>query len=256
MATASAQSTPVPEQPVAEMARAGEDRTEGADSDPVKVVLFNLRNEFMDLNGGNWINATILRSDRAVLRNNGVVGKLGVLSRFDLPINVAEVSSSTHAGLGDLYAQAFLFPFLTQHFALFAGTGMLFPTATDDALGAGKWTVAPLAGPLLFFDQRRGLAYLKIQDYISFAGDSGRRDVNYLLITPTLIWRFIPGWWTLLQEESRIDFVDGTRAWYKAGVQMGHMFTKKFGFWFQPEILWGASRPGDYNLKCSLVWNY
>lgn len=42
----------------------------GADSNPLEVVLLQVRNEYYSLNNGNWGDALIIRSDRAFLRKN------------------------------------------------------------------------------------------------------------------------------------------------------------------------------------------
>ena len=241
---------PPPGQPQAPASDQG-----GTDSNPLGVVLLQFRNEYYRLSDGNWSDALLLRSDKALLKKNRWGGKVGVLTRFDLPIVTAQVGSSTHAGLGDLYGQFTHVPFLTPRFALFFGSGLSIPSATYRTLGSGKWTVAPFGGPVYFFGNRRGFAFIKFQEFISFAGNSNRPDVKYALVTPTLIWHFDRKRWLLVQEESRTDWAGSNTTWYKAGAQVGHMFNRKLGAWVMPEVLWGESRPGNFNLKFSLVWN-
>jgi hypothetical protein len=227
-----------------------------ADSNPLQVVLLQLRNEYYNLHDGNWQNAIIVRSDKAVLKKSRWGGKLGVLSRIDIPIMTAEIGSSTHGGLGDLYGQFLEVPFLTPQFGLFVGTGLMVPSATYKTLGTGKWTIAPLGGPVYFFGRRRGLAFIKIQEFLSFAGPSTRPDIRYLLVTPLVMWHFSRMTWVEFQEESRTDHLNSNATWGKAGVKLGHMFNRKFGAWVMPEVLWGGARPGNFNLKFSLVWNH
>jgi hypothetical protein len=115
---------------------------EGAsDSNPLGVVLLQFRNEYYNLNDGNWTNALIIRSDRVFLKKNNLGGKLGILTRFDLPIVAADIGSSTHAGLGDLYGQFTYVLYLTPKFGLFLGSGASEPSATYKTLGTGKWTI-------------------------------------------------------------------------------------------------------------------
>jgi hypothetical protein len=251
------QSSPVPsaqqqtpEEKVAQLAEEG-----GADSNPLEVVYLQLRNEYYNLNNGNWTNASIVRSDKVFLRKNRWGGKLGILTRFDLPIITQQIGSVTHSGLGDIYAQSTYVPLLTRRFAFFVGTGLMAPTATYRQLGSGKWTAAPFTGPLYFFGRRQGLAFVKVQDFSSFAGNSKRPDVKYLLVTPTLLWNFTHRDWVLVQEESNTAFTKSGGTWFKAGLQVGHMFNRKFGVWIMPEVLWGEPRPGNFNLKASFVWN-
>ena len=146
-----------------------EEPNEGADSNPLQVVLFNIRSEYSNLNDGNWSEALIARSDKAFLRTKKYGGKRGILTRFDFPIVTVKVASSTHAGLGDLYGQFTYVPFLTRRFALFLGSGLVLPTATYQTLGSGKWTVAPLGGPMYFFG-RKGFAYLSFRSMFPLLG--------------------------------------------------------------------------------------
>ena len=249
---AAAQNPPSPQKPPAQIP--AQEPNAGADSNPLQVVLFNIRSEYSNLNDGNWSEAVIARSDKAFLRNKKYGGKRGILTRFDFPIVTVKVASSTHAGLGDLYGQFTYVPFLTRRFAFFLGSGLVLPTATYPTLGFGKWTAAPLGGPAYFFG-RKGFAYLKFQEYVSFAGNSSRPDVDYFLVTPTILWRITRKSWVLVDEESHTDFENSSRTWYKAGFQVGRALNTKFGAWIKPEFLWGGSRPGDFNLKFSLVWN-
>jgi hypothetical protein len=249
-----------PQAPPAQPPTAGQpqppaDGQGGADSNPLKVVLLQLRNEYYHLNDGNWQNALLIRSDKVVLKKGRWGGKLGVMTRVDIPIMTAEIDSATHAGLGDVYGQFTEVPFLTPQFGLFAGTGLSVPSATYKTLGTGKWTIAPLGGPVYFFGRRRGLAFIKVQEYLSFAGDSTRPDIKYLLVTPLVMWNFNRMTWMEFLEESHTDHLNSNSTWFKAGIKLGHMFNRKVGAWVMPEVLWGESRPGNFNLKFSLVWN-
>jgi hypothetical protein len=226
----------------------------GEDSNPVQVVYFQVRSEYADLNGDNWVEAVIIRSDKAILRKSRFGGKIGVLTRFDLPLVTAKVGTATHAGLGDLYLQVVHAPILNRRGAFFFGSGLSVPTATHKTLGTGKWSLAPLIGPLVFFGHGN-FAFLKFQQFFSVAGPSSRRSVNYLLVTPVVLWRLPRKSWVQLSAESRTEFNNANRTWYKAGVQLGRAFTNKIAASVQPEFLFGANRPGTFNLKLSLVLN-
>jgi hypothetical protein len=57
-----------------------------ADTDPTRPVVVSFRNEFYDLEQGLWRNDTILRADRAILRETRIPGRdKGLLLRADLP---------------------------------------------------------------------------------------------------------------------------------------------------------------------------
>ena len=71
--------------------------------------------------------------------------------RTDVPITTTHVGSETKTGLGDIYGQVLLIPYVNRRFAFVTGTGLVLPTATYRTLGLGKWQLAPLAVPVWFF---------------------------------------------------------------------------------------------------------
>jgi hypothetical protein len=222
--------------------------------DPTKALFFSIRNEFFNLDGGDWTNALIFRSDRAVLRTHPRLGgKAGLLTRFDVPIVTADLGGSREAGLGDLYAQAIYVPWLTRRFAVAAGTGLGAPTATDQMLGTGKWKVAPLVAPVWFFPRRHGLFLVRFHGHRSFAGDDERRDINYLEVAPLFIWNVRPRWWTLFDTITQIDWDAGNRVSRRSGIEIGRVATPRWGVAVKTEIPWGQDRRGDWKVICFLT---
>jgi hypothetical protein len=231
--------TPLPPQP-----------DEGSDSDPTRPVVWSLREEFYGASG-SWSNVFIFRSDRAFLRERGKFGnRRGILTRFDVPVAVANRRGETQGGLGDLYAQAFLIPHLTQKFALAAGSGFIFPTATDRLLGNGKFLVAPVIAPV-WFVPRHGFFLLKLQDFISVAGDGVRPDLHYFTTTPLLVWRVRnKPYWVQLDGETKTNFTGTGQSGYKAGLLLGRMFARR-GVWVKAEVFWGPARDANFAIKTS-----
>jgi hypothetical protein len=89
------------------------------------------------------------------------------------------------SGLGDIVQSFFLSPKApVGGWILAAGPVMLYPTATDDVLGGGKWGAGPTA---LALKQVGGWTYGLLANHIwSFAGDSDRADVNSTFLQPFL----------------------------------------------------------------------
>jgi hypothetical protein len=221
---------------------------EGGDSDPTRPVVWSLREEFYGRDD-TWNNVFIFRSDRAFFAERArFPGKRGVLTRFDVPLVVAHQGAVTKAGLGDLYAQVFLVPYLTPKHAFVVGSGLTLPTATSPRLGAGKLQLAPALAPVWFFP-KRGFFFLKLQDYISVAGDDDRRDLHYLTATPLMVWRLKnKPYWVQLDGETKTDFNNHNQTDYKAGFLVGRM-VKRRGFWIKPEVYWGPARDADFAIK-------
>jgi hypothetical protein len=226
----------------------------GQDTDPTKPVLFSFREEYYELPNGNWINNFILRKDDLVWKETTFPGQArGVLLRMELPETTAHFGGESEGGLGDGYVQALLLPRLSGPFMLAAGTGLVLPTATERVLGSGKWTIAPILAPLWFIPRQR-YAFVKFQEFESFAGPSSRPDVSFLLVTPTFLTRVLQRYWVLVDSESRTDWTRGSVTSYKSGLLVGTMFTPRVGLSVKAEVPWGNHRLGEWTLKATLFW--
>ena len=74
------------------------------------------------------------------------------------------------------------------------GPVMLFPTATNDALGAEKWAIGPAAG---FVARSQKLLWgVFNQNLFSFAGNNDREDVNVSIIQPIINYS-LPDKWSI-----------------------------------------------------------
>jgi hypothetical protein len=77
-----------------------------------------------------------------------------------------------------------------HHFA--PGWAMQFPTATDETLGSGKWSI----GPAFDYEYESGSLFagaIALQLW-SFAGDDDRKDVNMLMIKPFIVYGLNERW--------------------------------------------------------------
>jgi hypothetical protein len=225
----------------------------GDDSDPTRPVAWSLREEYYNLPGQSWNNAFLFRVDRAVLKDRPrPLGKKGILTRVDIPFIVAHRADGTSAGLGDIYAQALLLPYLTRKFAFAAGSGISLPTATDRRLGTGKLTIAPAAAPVWFIP-KRGFFFVKVQDYFSVAGAGGRPDLHYMTVTPLLVWR-LKGkpYWIQLDAETQTNWKADGHTGYKAGFLFGRMTKKRTGAWIKVEVGMGPYRVQSLAIKTSI----
>jgi hypothetical protein len=225
------------------------------DNNPTRPILFSIRPEFYNPSDNVKQAALIFRYDQAMLRARRFLpGKRGVVLRFEMPITATDVeNTASSVGLGDGYGQLLLLPHVTPTGAYVIGLGVVMPTATDTLLGRGKWILAPATGPLWFFGGR-GLFFVKLQDFISIAGDSSRPELNYFLLTPTFVHLFKQRWWMLADFESKTDWLNHARTGMKSGFQLGRNMSRGFGVWMKPEVWWGPNEDGQWNLKFGIVW--
>jgi hypothetical protein len=96
-------------------------------------------------------------------------------------------------GLGDTNLTFFLSPAKNKTFFWGAGPEILFPTATDKVLGAGKWGIGPSL-VVLHVDSTWVYGAL-INNVWSFTGRHNRSEVNNLLLQPFLNYNFPSKWY-------------------------------------------------------------
>ena len=125
------------------------------------------------------------------------LGNTNWLFRASLPINryPAPPDNDKETGLGDINAfAAYLFDMQNPAISLGLGPLLVAPTASEDALGSGKWS-AGFANVL--FDARSKKfqwGYLLTWQH-SFAGDDDRDTVNVGAFQPFAVYQLGEGWY-------------------------------------------------------------
>ena len=104
------------------------------------------------------------------------------------------------------------------------GPAFVFPTATDKALGQGKWQAGPAVAIIYTGDPNLTVGF-SAENPISFAGASGRPDANALSITPTLTWNLPDNWFAGYSDFNFVfDWENNGRATIPVGAQVGRVF--------------------------------
>jgi hypothetical protein len=110
-----------------------------------------------------------------------------LITRTILPLIHAEsavAGGDSKSGLGDIVQSFFFSPKdpTTGGWIWGAGPVFLYPSATDDALGADKWGAGPTA---VLLKQDSGWTYGMLVNHIwSFAGEGSRPEVNATFMQP------------------------------------------------------------------------
>lgn len=144
------------------------------------------------------------------------------LIKITLPIGTTPDPGRT-TGLGDF--QIFDLVTIKQSWGRWGlGPTLLFPTATSDSLGQGKWQAGPAAAFMVTAVKHLQMGAV-FQNPISFAGDSSRDRVNALSITPTLTYNLPGGWFGGHSDfDWIIDWQNGGEATIPIGLQIGKVF--------------------------------
>lgn len=105
-----------------------------------------------------------------------------------------EVDFDRTTGFGDLVLLEMLSPAPTiaGNWILGIGPTFIFPTATTDWTGQGKWQAGP--GAVVGYLSRKWILGAFVQNWTSFAGDSSRPDTNQMNLQPIAAVFFGEGW--------------------------------------------------------------
>ena len=124
------------------------------------------------------------------------VGKWNIINRPILPViyqpDISQASGGEF-GLGDLTYQLWLSPASESRVTWGLGPVIVFPTATDDALGSGKWQAGPTGVFVAMYG--RIVAGAVAFNAWSFAGDSDEPDVNQFLFQYFINYNLQQGWY-------------------------------------------------------------
>jgi hypothetical protein len=160
----------------------------------------------------------------------GWADELGVFARLTvpfvetLPVPLASGEDARESGFGDIQLGAVLAPQRRSGFIWGIGPTFIFPSASDDALGQGKWQAGPatLAG----YVGRRWTGYVLAQQWWSFAGDHDRPDTSQLCLNYVLI-RSLPRRWQVgAQPTLTVDWKApaGNEVTFPVGLGVGRTF--------------------------------
>jgi len=207
------------------------------------ITAFNLQDYYIPTLYGSpdsTANSMLLR---------GVVATESMIIRATLPLATVSGNGADYSGLGDLNIfDAFLLPRKgTTQF----GVGPLFvlPTATNDALGAGKWQAG--AAVVVVTEPAPDLMIIGLVTYQhSFAnsGSTDRSTTSVLVVQPNLLAQLGRGYYLRSTAVWNFDLYNGT--WnIPLGVGAGKVFragSAVFNIFMEPQFTvlhYGAGQP-------------
>jgi hypothetical protein len=151
-----------------------------------------------------------------------LTSRLPQLLKLTVPAFVSTTAPQTASGFGDMEFMD-LMAIRLHKMAIGIGATAVFPTASESALGEGKWQVGPTAG-LIFFGIENFILGALLQNPISFAGDATRPDTNTLAVAPTATYNFQHGWFAGLSDlEWEFDWKNADNNLVPLGLQGGRV---------------------------------
>ena len=135
-------------------------------------------------------------------------------TRLDLPFVVTDIISVDNPngdykfGLGDVLVQGLFINTLTQRFAWGFGTQLMFPTASEDQMGFGKYQALPTAVFRVTTPEiTEGSWFALLGRYdVCFAGYEDRLDRKEIQLAPTFNLSLPQSWFVTLYPSSDIRY--------------------------------------------------
>jgi hypothetical protein len=196
------------------------------------LTRMDIRQKYQALPDSKSSFITTFRADKPVILS----GDGWILSlRADLPFVVNNVpsadnpNSTYHFGLSDFLNQfIFIAPQGKRNWTYGFGSQIIWPTASEDQMGTGRYQVAPLVG--LKVDMKSispgSFSYLLLRNHIDVGGKSSRSKTNYLVIQPGLNIGFPDKWFATIAPEMRVDWENDGRYFFPFDITVGKMLNK------------------------------
>ncbi len=200
--------------------------------------------QIQTLYSGDYYNLSAEDSSAVLLRSAipFTTGSTKHIARGTLPIVTDNPSNET--GLGDLVLFDLL-AFDKSWGRWGAGLVGMFPTASDEKLGSGKWSAGPAVG---FVARSEKLMWgVFNQNLFSFAGDDDRDDVGVSILQPIVNYS-LPNKWSVGVSEMNITYDWEKSSW--TNLPLGLKVNKLVKFSKLPVMFSGSY---EYNFQDDYV---
>lgn len=146
-----------------------------------------------------------------------------LFARPSLSVNY-QPSPHEQFGLTDLQSSFFLSPHVVDEWIWGIGPILQFPTATGDALGAGRWSAGPTAA--LVYSKGPWFDGLLTYQLMSFAGKRARGSVNQTYVEAQASYNLESGWYVDTDPQMSFDWTaDAANGWtIPTGADVGKAF--------------------------------
>lgn len=212
---------------------------------------FTFANEYVDLaHRDTYLNTASLTYVEPL---SGGRARLSV----ELPFAVTDSTGHRESGLADLTVRYGRILHLDRRKAFAASLGLVVPSAAEDPLGAGKWSLEPGASAI-FFLSREWIFAPSLKQTISIAGDSARADLNLSALDFYVVWRSpsLTQWvivdpafaWNWEKDSRQLSGV--TTLTY--GHLLGRTGESVWSAYVKPGVGWGDGRAADWSLEAGL----
>lgn len=199
------------------------------------LTKFELLPKYSRVDADNDVSVSTLtfKYDRAILGQYGV--------NLELPVADLDSSSGHTRGIGDLNLRGRV-QFRQGRATYITGVEAVFPTASDDALGTGKYQLNPTVVGVYAFSEQFFVAGVA-KHLFSVAGGAQRDDIvqgQYRFLAARTLGK---DWWLLLDPQLWVDYRNSARVQFSCEGEVGRMIGHSTGIW----IRGGSRLAGDWH---------
>ena len=216
-------------------------------TDPTAIVgRIQLTSQYLDLTQGANATVSTVRVDLPFRKD--------FLLRMDMPFlrtnDPNNPGMSGHRGASDLAVTAGWRAYNTPEYALLVGATSTFPTAAQDTLGFGKYTVGPAVATARFLPRLESFLIGLLQYQTSVGGDPSRKDVSLFSVTAQVNSFWGQRWWTIVQSVWQVDFERSGKSSMVMEFEGGRNLIGRFEAYIRPGVgIYGRDVAGAY------IWN-
>ena len=178
---------------------------------------------------------------------------LAMRFEWNIPDVDQQASGSVVAGIGDLTWLSILFLGQSERWGkIGAGPVFVFPTASPEELGQGKYQV----GPALYYVNKAvpkwQFAFL-LQQFFSFAGDTSAAAINQLKLQP-LVTTYLPDSWYIESKPTiTLNFKKHTSS-VPLDLVIGRLIAGRWNLYLEGTVFpaWGAKPSNNYTITLNI----
>lgn len=128
----------------------------------------------------------------------------------------------TTSGTSDMVVRTGGRVYASQNVALFIGMDTSFPTASEQQLGTGKYTLGPGGGVAVPLARLRSLFFTVVENFRSVGGDPSRADLNFMQVQSGFNTIWSERWWSLASMTWAIDWNNNRKTSMTLLGEVGH----------------------------------
>jgi len=138
----------------------------------------------------------------------------------------------------------------TPEYAVLVGVNAVFPTATENKVGSGKYALGPIIATARFLPKFNSFLIGVLSQQISVGGDSDRKSINISNLSLQINTVWAEKWWSVAQAGWMVNWERSTRGNMNLELEIGRNVMGKWGLFIRPGIgIFGQDLPGAYSWK-------